>query len=37
MRGETFDMEDNHFYNSPQWFMSHVHQYDNRDRKLPPV
>ena len=37
MRGETSDMEDNHFYNSPQWFMNNVHLYDQRDRKLPPV
>jgi alpha-L-arabinofuranosidase len=37
MRGETFDMEDNHFYNSPQWFMNNSHHYDARDRKLPPV
>ncbi|HXD00872.1 MAG TPA: alpha-L-arabinofuranosidase C-terminal domain-containing protein [Verrucomicrobiae bacterium] len=35
--GETSDMEDNHFYNSPQWFMNNVHLYDHRDRKLPPV
>jgi len=31
------DMEDNHFYNSPQWFMNNTHHYDNRDRSLPPV
>ena len=37
MRGESFDMEDNHFYNSPQWFMNNTHHYDGRDRKLPPV
>src|SRR6267142_1198061 len=37
MRAESFDMEDNHFYNSPQWFMNNVHHYDDRDRKLPPV
>jgi alpha-L-arabinofuranosidase len=37
MRKESFDMEDNHFYNSPQWFMNNVHHYDDRDRKLPPV
>jgi alpha-L-arabinofuranosidase len=35
--GETSDMEDNHFYNSPQWFMNNAHLYDHRDRKLPPV
>ena len=29
MQGETSDMEDNHFYNSPQWFMNNVHHYDH--------
>jgi alpha-L-arabinofuranosidase len=37
MGEESFDMEDNHFYNSPQWFMNNAHHYDKRDRKLPPV
>ena len=37
LRNEQFDMEDNHFYNSPQWFMNNVNHYDNRDRNLPPV
>jgi alpha-L-arabinofuranosidase len=37
LRAEQFDLEDNHFYNSPQWFMNHVHHYDDRDRHLPPV
>jgi alpha-L-arabinofuranosidase len=37
MGEESFDMEDNHFYNSPAWFMNNVHYYDQRDRKLPPV
>jgi alpha-L-arabinofuranosidase len=37
MQRESFDMEDNHFYNSPQWFMNNVHHYDGRDRSLPPV
>lgn len=37
MREEEFDMEDNHFYNSPQWFMNNLHHYDDRDRTLPPV
>jgi len=35
--GEGSDLEDNHFYNSPQWFMNNTHLYDTRDRKLPPV
>ena len=37
MKGIERDMEDNHFYNSPQWFMSNTHHYDERDRSLPPV
>jgi alpha-L-arabinofuranosidase len=37
MREESFDMEDNHFYNSPYWFVNQMHLYDKRDRKLPPV
>ena len=37
MSGKTSDLEDNHFYNSPEWFMNNVHLYDQRDRKLPPV
>jgi alpha-L-arabinofuranosidase len=37
MKDVPRDMEDNHFYNSPQWFMGHTHQYDARDRSLPPV
>lgn len=37
MTGQTSDLEDNHFYNSPQWFMDNAHHYDHRDRKLPPV
>ena len=31
------ELEDNHYYNSPQWFMNNTHHYDNRDRSLPPV
>jgi alpha-L-arabinofuranosidase len=37
MGEETFDIEDNHFYNSPQWFMNNFHHYDKRDRSRPPV
>ena len=37
MGNESFDMEDNHFYNSPQWFMNNAHHYDDRDRSRPPV
>ena len=37
MEGQTSDLEDNHFYNSPEWFINNVNHYDRRDRKLPPV
>jgi alpha-L-arabinofuranosidase len=37
MKDVPRDMEDNHFYNSPQWFMNNTHHYDNRERALPPV
>jgi DUF1680 family protein/alpha-L-arabinofuranosidase len=37
MRDCAFDIEDNHFYNSPSWFMANVDLYGNRDRQLPPV
>lgn len=32
-----FDMNDEHYYNSPQWFASQFHHYDKRDRKRPPA
>jgi alpha-L-arabinofuranosidase len=32
-----YDIEDEHYYNSPRWFMSRFHEYDNRDRRLPPL
>src|SRR5260370_30892274 len=31
---ESYDMEDNHFYNSPRWFIKQVHPYDQRPPKL---
>ena len=34
---EPSDLEDNHYYQNPEWFMSHTNLYDDRDRKLPPV
>ena len=34
---EPSDIEDNHYYENPNWFMTHTHLYDGRDRKLPPV
>ncbi|MBP7937109.1 MAG: hypothetical protein KA354_20890 [Phycisphaerae bacterium] len=37
MEGAKFDIEDNHFYNNPNWFMSNQDLYTRRDRKLPPV
>ena len=32
-----FDIEDRHYYQSPQWFSSRFHEYDDRDRSLPPL
>ncbi len=37
MRDAAFDIEDNHFYNTPAWFVSNQDMYRKRDRKLPPV
>ena len=37
MGAEPSDIEDNHYYESPDWFMSHTNLYDDRDRKLPAV
>ncbi|MHB1035132.1 MAG: alpha-L-arabinofuranosidase C-terminal domain-containing protein [Pirellulales bacterium] len=37
MKDCAFDLEDNHFYNAPQWFMANADMYAQRDRKLPPV
>jgi alpha-L-arabinofuranosidase len=37
MKDASFDIEDNHYYNSPQWFMNQQGMYDQRDRRLPPV
>jgi len=34
---ETSDIEDNHYYETPNWFMTHTNLYDDRDRQLPPV
>ncbi|MBI5830990.1 MAG: DUF1080 domain-containing protein [Armatimonadetes bacterium] len=35
--GQPCDMVDHHYYNSPAWFKSNFHHYDNYDRKAPPV
>jgi alpha-L-arabinofuranosidase len=37
MRDAEFNIEDHHYYNSPRWFMARFHQYDDRDRSLPPL
>jgi alpha-L-arabinofuranosidase len=37
MKGCSFDLEDNHYYNSPQWFMANFDLYGQRSRDLPPV
>ena len=43
LRGRPFptnptpDIVDEHFYYSPEWFMRHAHQYDERDRNGPKV
>ncbi len=31
------EMVDEHYYNSPRWFLDHADLYDGRDRSLPPV
>ncbi len=37
MRRAQFDIEDEHYYNSPRWFATRFHEYDGRDRSLPPL
>jgi alpha-L-arabinofuranosidase len=37
MRSAQFDIEDQHYYNAPRWFATRFHEYDGRDRKLPPL
>ncbi len=37
MPPSLFDMNDEHYYNSPQWFMGQFNHYDSRDRKRPPA
>ena len=38
MRRDTqFDVEDSHHYESPRWFATRFNEYDDRDRKLPPL
>jgi alpha-L-arabinofuranosidase len=37
MHNAAFDIEDSHHYNSPRWFISRFNEYDERERKLPPL
>ncbi len=37
MPESLYDIADQHFYNSPAWFMSRHDMYDERDRGLPPL
>jgi len=37
MRNAQFDIEDSHHYSSSRWFATRFHEYDERDRKLPPL
>jgi alpha-L-arabinofuranosidase len=37
MGDAKYDVEDSHHYNSPRWFLSRFNEYDQRDRKLPPL
>ena len=36
-RNAPTEMVDEHYYNSPRWFMNNFNLYDRRDRKTPPV
>lgn len=37
MRDSKFDIEDQHYYNSPRWFATRFNEYDARPRELPPL
>lgn len=37
MRDSKFDIEDQHYYNSPRWFATRFNEYDQRPRELPPL
>jgi alpha-L-arabinofuranosidase len=37
MPQELYDIADQHYYNSPNWFLARHGQYDDRDRSLPPL
>ena len=36
-RNSPTEMVDEHYYNSPRWFINNLHLYDKRDRNSPPV
>ncbi|GGG99988.1 alpha-L-arabinofuranosidase C-terminal domain-containing protein [Mucilaginibacter phyllosphaerae] len=36
-RGLNADILDEHYYNSPKWFLDHANRYDNYDRKGPKI
>jgi alpha-L-arabinofuranosidase len=37
MRGAVFDIVDRHYYQNPRWFQSRFREYDDRDRRRPPL
>ena len=37
MKDARFDVQDQHYYESPRWFATRFNEYDSRDRKLPPL
>lgn len=37
MQDAQWDIQDQHYYESPRWFATRFDQYDGRDRKLPPL
>ncbi len=36
-RNAPTEMVDEHYYNSPRWFINNFNMYDGRDRKSPPI
>ncbi len=37
MQDAQWDIQDQHYYESPRWFATRFNEYDDRDRKLPPL
>jgi alpha-L-arabinofuranosidase len=37
MQGARFEIQDQHYYESPRWFATRFREYDPRDRSLPPL